>query len=117
MVNNKLKYQFLGFLRGKSKPFSNVIEPNIAIGLDHDGELLFLHVEEQLPINAVVLIALWLEVYVRVIALELLYVVMLVCVNQGNQLMHFLLVLKGNRSVMVESIVLTILSQGRVVNQ
>lgn len=111
LVDDQLEDRTLGLLLIQPQPPSDVLEPDGPIGAQHDGQLLFLHIEQQPLLDTQVLLALRPEVQILIIALELLNIMALVCIDEGDELMHFLLVLEGDGGIVVEGVVFALLAE------
>jgi len=104
-IDNQFKDHAFCLGGSELQPAPDAFEGDGAVGLEHDGQLFLLHVEQQLVADCQVLFALGAEVEIAVVALELLDVVSFVGVDQGNQLVHFFFVFEGNRGIVVERVV------------
>lgn len=111
LVDDQLEDRTLSLLLVEPQPPPDVLEPDGPIRAQHDGQLLFLHIEQQPLLDTQVLLALRPEVQILIIALELLNIMALVCIDEGDELMHFLLVLEGDGGIMVEGVVFALLAE------
>ena len=112
LIGNQLKHHAFRMSWIKLQSASDVLKADGAVWFEHDSQFFLLHVEQQLVSRCQIFLAFWAEVEVAVVAMELFDVVSFVCVDQGNQLMNFFFIFEGNRCVVVQRIIPSILSQG-----